>query len=48
MHKGRNFFQKAMGIGIDGYVLKEEADTTLNSAIRAVLKGKTCFSTLIA
>ena len=47
MHRERNFFQKALGIGVDGYILKEEADTTLNSAIRAVLKDKAYFSPLL-
>jgi DNA-binding NarL/FixJ family response regulator len=47
MHRERNFFQKALGIGVDGYILKEEADTTLNSAIKAVLKDNAYFSPLL-
>jgi len=48
MHRERTFFQKAMEIGVNGYVLKDEADTTLNSAITAVLEDKTYFSPLVA
>ena len=47
MHRERNFFQKALGIGVDGYILKDEADTTLNSAIKAVLKDNAYFSSLL-
>jgi DNA-binding NarL/FixJ family response regulator len=47
MHRERNFFQKALGIGVDGYILKEEADTTLNSATKAVLKDNAYFSPLL-
>jgi DNA-binding NarL/FixJ family response regulator len=48
MHRERTFFHKAMEIGVNGYVLKDEADTTLNSAINAILEGKTYFSPLVA
>jgi DNA-binding NarL/FixJ family response regulator len=48
MHRERNYFQKAMEIGVNGYVLKEEADTALNTAIRAVLEDKTYYSPLLA
>jgi DNA-binding NarL/FixJ family response regulator len=48
MHRERNFFQKAMGIGVDGYILKDEADSVLTSAIKAVLEGKTYFSPLVS
>jgi two-component system, NarL family, response regulator NreC len=47
MHRGKTFFHKALEIGVDGYVLKEEADTILISAIKAVLEGKTYFSPLL-
>ena len=47
MHRERTFFQKAMEMGVHGYVLKDEADNDLNSAIIAVLKGETYFSPLI-
>jgi DNA-binding NarL/FixJ family response regulator len=48
MHKGKNFLKKALEIGVNGYVLKEEADTDLVYAIKAVLEGKTYFSPLLA
>jgi DNA-binding NarL/FixJ family response regulator len=48
MHRERTFFQKAMEIGVNGYVLKDEADTALNSAIKAVLEDRTYFSPLVA
>ena len=47
MHRERNFFQKALGTGVDGYILKEEADSVLISAIKAVLEDKTYFSPLV-
>jgi DNA-binding NarL/FixJ family response regulator len=48
MHKGKPFFEEAMEIGVQGYILKDEADTALNAAIQAVLEDKTYFSPLIA
>ncbi len=48
MHRERNYFQKALRIGVDGYILKEEADTDLNLAIKAVLDDNTYFSPLLA
>ncbi len=47
MHREKNYFRKALGIGVDGYILKEEADTALNSAINTVLRDKTYFSPLL-
>ena len=46
MHREKNYFQKALGIGVHGYILKEEADAALNSAIKAVLEDNTYFSPL--
>lgn len=48
MHGEKNYFQKALEIGVDGYILKDEADTDLNLAIEAVISGKTYFSPLLA
>jgi DNA-binding NarL/FixJ family response regulator len=48
MHRERSFFQKAVDIGVDGYVLKDEADTTLISALQALLEDKTYFSPLVS
>ena len=47
MHRERNYFHKAMAIGVRGYVLKDEADTALNAAIKAVLAGETYYSPLL-
>ncbi len=48
MHRERNFFLKALAIGVDGYILKDEADSVLMSAIHAVLKGRTYYSPLVS
>ena len=48
MHKERNFFQKAKEIGVNGYVLKDEADTVLTSAIQTILENRTYYSPLVA
>jgi DNA-binding NarL/FixJ family response regulator len=47
MHKGKSFFEEAKAIGVDGYILKDEADSVLNAAIQSLLEGKTYFSPLI-
>ncbi len=47
MHREKAFFQMALEIGVLGYVLKDEAEIDLNTAIRAVLEGKTYVSPLI-
>ena len=48
MHCEKNYFRKAKGIGVDGYMLKEEAETDLNYAIKTVLQGNTYTSPLIS
>jgi DNA-binding NarL/FixJ family response regulator len=48
MHREKTFFRKAMEIGVNGYVLKDEADETLNAAIKAVLEDKTYISPLLS
>jgi two-component system response regulator NreC len=47
MHREKNFFQKALEIGVDGYILKEDADSVLIEAVKAVLEDKTYFSPLL-
>jgi DNA-binding NarL/FixJ family response regulator len=47
MHRQKSFFQKAMEIGVDGYILKDEADADLNSAINMILQGNTYISPLL-
>jgi DNA-binding NarL/FixJ family response regulator len=48
MHKGAEVFQKAFEIGVNGYLLKDDADTDLCFAIKAILEDKTYFSPLVA
>jgi len=48
MHREKTFFHKAKEIGVNGYVLKDEADTALNTAIQAVLQDQTYYSPLVA
>jgi two-component system response regulator NreC len=47
MHREKNYFFKAKEIGVNGYVLKEEADTDLNCAIRTILRGDSYVSPLL-
>jgi DNA-binding NarL/FixJ family response regulator len=47
MFKRKNFLHRAKEIGVDGFVLKEEADADLNSAIKNVLENKTYFPPLL-
>jgi len=47
MHREKHYFSKAQEIGVNGYVLKDEADTDLNSAIKTILQGSTYISPLI-
>ena len=47
MHRERHYFSRAQEIGVHGYLLKEEADTDLNSAIRTILQGNSYTSPLI-
>ena len=47
MHREKNYFNKAQEIGVNGYVLKEEADTDLNSAIKSILNGGSYVSPLL-
>jgi DNA-binding NarL/FixJ family response regulator len=44
MHKNREYLKRAKTAGLDGYVLKEEADTALSAAIQAIRRGQTYFS----
>ena len=44
MHKEREYFQQALAIGINGYILKEEASNKLITAINEIIDGKNCYS----
>jgi DNA-binding NarL/FixJ family response regulator len=48
MHRELHYFSRAQEIGVHGYLLKEEADTDLNLAIKTILQGTTYTSPLIA
>jgi DNA-binding NarL/FixJ family response regulator len=48
MHKGMEYVRQAMLCGVEGYVLKEDADTALYTAIQAIRQGQTYFSPLLS
>jgi DNA-binding NarL/FixJ family response regulator len=48
MHRSREYLKQAMAAGVDGYVLKEDADTALTTAIGEVRRGNTYFSPLLS
>jgi DNA-binding NarL/FixJ family response regulator len=47
MNKSKELFYQAMNNGADGYLLKEDANVVLHSAIKAIRLGKTFISPLI-
>jgi DNA-binding NarL/FixJ family response regulator len=47
MHRDKEFLKRAREIGVDGYILKEEMDVDLHSAIDHVLLGKSYTSPLL-
>ncbi len=47
MHRDKEFLERAMEIGVNGYILKEEMDVDLHSAIDHVFAGKTYTSPLL-
>ena len=47
MHQEDEYLQKAREIGVEGYVLKEDIDQVLLSAIEAIRSGQTFISPLI-
>jgi len=47
MHKGKDYVYKAMQKGADGYMIKEDADAVLRSAIETLRRGETFISPLI-
>jgi DNA-binding NarL/FixJ family response regulator len=48
MHKSRDYLYYAISAGAEGYVLKEDADTDLFSAIERIRKGKTYISPILS
>lgn len=47
MHKSRDYVYKAMDKGADGYMIKEDANEVLRSAIETLRRGETFISPLI-
>jgi DNA-binding NarL/FixJ family response regulator len=47
MHRDKEFLERAMEIGADGYILKEEMDVDLHSAIEDIFIGKIYTSPLL-
>ena len=48
MHRSKEYLLQAIAAGVDGYVLKEDADTALHTAIQEIRRGKTLlFAALI-
>ncbi len=48
MHKKKEFIQKGIALGADGFVLKEEADEVMLHAILAIRQGKRFISPLLS
>jgi DNA-binding NarL/FixJ family response regulator len=48
MHKSKEYLAQAKAAGVDGYVLKEDADTALYKAIQEIRRGNSFFSKLIS
>jgi DNA-binding NarL/FixJ family response regulator len=48
MHKSKQYLCHAMSAGADGYVLKEDSDTELLTAINQVLKGNIFISPVLS
>ena len=48
MHRDIDFVQRAMAAGADGYLLKEEADQDVSSAIEKIRQGAPFLSDLLA
>jgi DNA-binding NarL/FixJ family response regulator len=48
MHKETEYFQQAISAGADGYLLKEDADTELFSAIQKIRHGKIYISPVLS
>jgi CheY-like chemotaxis protein len=47
VHREKEYVSRAFGAGVEGYLLKDEADTSLFTAIQAIRGGKTYKSSLL-
>lgn len=48
MHKKRDFLQQGLEAGVDGFLVKEDADTDLLQAVQAIRRGGKFFSPLLS
>jgi len=48
MHKKKDFLQQGLEAGVDGFLVKEDADAALLQAVRAIRKGEKFYSPLIS
>jgi len=47
MHRSKEYLHQALAVGVDGYLLKEDADVALFAAIETLRQGKTFISPLL-
>ena len=47
MHRSKEYLQQALAVGVNGYLLKEDADVALFAAIETVRQGRTFVSPLL-
>ena len=47
MHRSKEYLHQALAIGVNGYLLKEDADLALFAAIETVRQGQTFVSPLL-
>lgn len=48
MHKKIDFLQQGLEAGVDGFLVKEDADTALLQAVKAIKRGEKYYSPLIS
>jgi DNA-binding NarL/FixJ family response regulator len=48
MHKKRDFLQQGLEAGVDGFLVKEDADTELLEAVRSIRRGEKFYSPLLS
>jgi two-component system, NarL family, response regulator NreC len=47
MHRSKEYLHQALAVGVNGYLLKEDADVALFAAIETVRRGQTFVSPLL-
>jgi len=48
MHKKKDFLQQGLEAGVDGFLVKEDADVALLQAVRAIRQGEKFYSPLLS